>query len=76
MMGVAMLVAGLYLKLKSSNDDISYLFDLTLSLAAIIIAANVIVSTLYFILYNEILVVGILLDDEQRKHQRPKKPKI
>ena len=67
-----MLAAGIYLKLSTGNSDIEYLFDLTLSLGIISVAVDVVLSVLYYLLYNEILVVGILLSDEQRRNQKPK----
>ena len=67
-----MLAAGIYLKLSTGNSDIEYLFDLTLSLGIISVAVDVVLSVLYYLLYNEILVVGILLSEEQRRNQKPK----
>jgi hypothetical protein len=60
-MGLAMFVAGLYLKVTSSNSDVEYLFDLTLWLSVVIISFDLVLSLLYYFLYNEIAVVGILL---------------
>ncbi len=60
-MGLAMFIAGLYLKVTSVGSDLEYLFDLTLSLSVIIISFDLILSILYFLLYNEVIVVGILL---------------
>lgn len=67
-----MFIAGLYLKVTSANSDVEYLFDLTLSLSVIIISFDLVLSILYFLLYNEVIVVGILLTEEQRANIRLK----
>ena len=51
-MGLAMLVAGVYLKVTSDENDVEYLFDLTLSLSVVIISFDLVLSILYYFLYN------------------------
>lgn len=71
-----MLSLGLYLKVAGGNEDIGYLFDITLSLSSIIIVVDVVLSILYFTLYNEITVVGILINERQRKVVKANEHKV
>jgi hypothetical protein len=47
-----MFVAGVYLKVTSDGNDVEYLFDLTLSLSVVIISFDLVLSILYYFLYN------------------------
>jgi len=79
-MGIGMFIVGLAFKLTTDNSDMSFLLNLTLGISATIVVIDIVLAFLYFILYTEITVIGILISDEDKKKRHkaklPKESKI